>query len=66
MSTNAAKIGFSNFSYLEEITSEIFPTRREQAMEIRIFTLKNEFNHKKEILCPELFSSTRIDFPCQF
>ena len=59
MSTNAAKIDFSNFSNLEEITSQRYPPQElEQVIKFGYLPLKNEFDHKKGILCPEPFSPT--------
>ena len=67
MSSNGAKIDFSNFSNLEEITSQRYPSsRREQVIKFGYLPLKNKFNHKKGILCPEPFSPIRKCLPCQF
>ena len=60
MSTNAAKIDFSNFSNLEEITSQSYPPQeREQVIKFGYLPLKNKFNHRKGILCPEPFFPIR-------
>ena len=51
MSTNAAEVDFSNFSNLEEITSQRYPpqetSRKEQVIKFGYLPLKKKFNHKK-------------------
>ena len=63
MSTNAAKIDFSNFSNLEEITSQRYPP---QVFKSGYFLLKNEFKHEKEFYVHNHSLRPKIDLPCQF